>query len=147
MLTSQIRHFGLVSPMISSSLLHLGQQNFIGSFHRMPPINLFHYPLCPPDRIRYGSYGCRNPRPAIVLCQLSSGEDAGGDQEHALATFIHIDQRSIFAFSSLDGYTRIGVGIHSLIRDAKHNTRRRVEDRKAVDGIEQRVTSVHPLGD
>jgi len=43
-------------------------------------------------------------------------------------------------------YTKVGVEIHSEIIDAKHNTRRRIKDRKAVDGIEQRVALVHPLG-
>jgi len=57
--------------------------------YRMTPINLLHDPLCPADSIRYGSYGCRNPRPAVVLCQLSGREDRGGDQKHALATFVH----------------------------------------------------------
>jgi hypothetical protein len=42
MLTLQIMHFGFVSPIISSSLLHFGQQNFIGSFHRVTAINLLH---------------------------------------------------------------------------------------------------------
>src|SRR5579862_7487728 len=43
-------------------------------------------------------------------------------------------------------YTRVGVEIHSEIIDAKHNARRRIKDRKAVDGIEQRVALVHSVG-
>jgi hypothetical protein len=55
----------------------------------VPPINLLHDPLCPADSIRYGSYGSRNPRSAVVLRQFSSRENAGGDQQHALATLVH----------------------------------------------------------
>jgi hypothetical protein len=68
---------------------------------RMSPINLFHYPLCPPDTVRDGAHRRRNPRSAVVLRQLACREDAGGDQEHALATFIHPRKdTTIFALSS-----------------------------------------------
>jgi len=67
----------------------------------MPPINFFHYPFCPPDGIGNGAHRGRNPRPAVILRQLACREDAGGDQQHALATLIHSDQTSIFAFYSL----------------------------------------------
>jgi len=43
-------------------------------------------------------------------------------------------------------YTRVGGEIHSQIIDAKHDTRRRIEDRKAADGVERRFASVHTLG-
>jgi hypothetical protein len=55
----------------------------------MPPINLLHDPLCPADSIRYGSYGSWHPRSAVVLCQFSSRQNRGGDQQHTLATFVH----------------------------------------------------------
>ena len=64
-------------------------------------VNRLHNLLCPADSICYGSYGSRNPRSAIVLRQLSCREDRRGDQQHALATFVHKDQRSIFSFYSL----------------------------------------------
>jgi hypothetical protein len=71
----------------------------------MTAINFFHNPFCPADSICYGSYGCRNPRSAVVLRQLACCEDAGGDQKHALATFVHTIS---VAFSSFVRYTRIG---------------------------------------
>jgi len=55
----------------------------------MTPINLLHDPLSPTHGIRYGSYSGRNPRSAVVLRQLSCCENAGGDQQHALATLVH----------------------------------------------------------
>jgi hypothetical protein len=45
----------------------------------MPPINFFHDPLCPAHAIRYGSYGSRNPRSAVVLRELAGRKDARGD--------------------------------------------------------------------
>jgi len=55
----------------------------------MTPINLLHNPLCPADSICNGSYGCRNPRSAVVLRQFSCRKNACGDQQHALATLVH----------------------------------------------------------
>jgi len=54
------------------------------------PINLFHDPLCPANSIRYGSYGSRNPRSAVVLRQSSGRQNRGGDQQHALPALIHL---------------------------------------------------------
>ncbi|HSY65126.1 MAG TPA: hypothetical protein VK829_11035 [Terriglobales bacterium] len=34
---------------------------------RPPPINFFHDPLSPPNRIGDGAHGCRNPRAAFIL--------------------------------------------------------------------------------
>src|SRR5208282_756939 len=67
-------------------------------------------------------------------------------KQDALATFIHPISVAYSPFVRYMSYTRVGVEIHSQIIDAKHNTRRRLEDRKAVDGIEQRVALVHSLG-
>ena len=57
--------------------------------HGVPSINLLHDPLCPAHAIRYGSYGSGNPRSAVVLRQFTSRQNRGGDQQHALATFVH----------------------------------------------------------
>jgi hypothetical protein len=53
------------------------------------PINLLHYPFRPPDRIGNGAYRGRNLCSAVILRQLPCREDAGGDQQHALAAFLH----------------------------------------------------------
>ena len=67
----------------------------------MTPINLRHYLLSPPDSIR-DRRNCRwHALPAVVLRQLSSRKNGSCDQKHALATFIHTDERSIFAVCSL----------------------------------------------
>jgi hypothetical protein len=55
----------------------------------VPLINLLHDPLSPAHAIRYGSYSSRNPRPAVVLRQLSSGKNRCHDSEHALSRFVH----------------------------------------------------------
>ena len=55
--------------------LHFGQQNFIGSFHRVTPINFLHDPLCPSDSIRYGSHRRGNPCSAVVLRELTRCKD------------------------------------------------------------------------
>src|SRR5690242_18962764 len=68
--------------------------------HRVPPINFLHVPFCPADRIGDGSYSSRDACPAIVLREPTRCEDAGGDQQHALATLVHNDQVIIFAFCS-----------------------------------------------
>jgi hypothetical protein len=81
------------SPLIIFLLLlHL--------LHRMPLINLLHNLLCPPDRIADRADCCRNPRAALVLRQLSCGENASGDQQHALAAFVHESRVSSFALYS-----------------------------------------------
>jgi hypothetical protein len=67
----------------------------------MTAINLLHDPLSPSNSIGDGAHSGRNPRSAVVLRQLASREDTGGNQQDALATFIHIAQRSIFVFCSL----------------------------------------------
>jgi hypothetical protein len=59
-------------------------------FRRMTPINLLHDPLCPADSICNGSDGCRNPRSAVILCQLPCRENAGGNEQHALPALIHL---------------------------------------------------------
>ena len=56
----------------------------------MTPINLIHYPFCPPDRIGDGAHRGRNPCSTVVLSKLSRREDASGDQQHALATLVHL---------------------------------------------------------
>jgi hypothetical protein len=52
-------------------------------------VDLIHYLFCPPDSIGNGADRGWNPRSTFIQRQLSSREDAGGDQEHALATFVH----------------------------------------------------------
>ena len=56
----------------------------------MTPINLIHDLLSPADRIGDGAHRGRNPCSAVVLRELSCREDAGGDQQHALATLVHL---------------------------------------------------------
>ena len=58
--------------------------------YRMAVINLFHDPLCPPHGVGNGAYCGRNPCSAVVLRELPCREDAGGDQQHALATLVHV---------------------------------------------------------
>jgi hypothetical protein len=55
----------------------------------MAVINFLHDSFCPSDRIGDGAHRGRNPRSAVVLRELSCREDAGGDQQHALATLVH----------------------------------------------------------
>jgi hypothetical protein len=62
------------------------------------PINLLHDPLCPADSICDGSNGCRNPRSAVVLCQLSGRQNRGSDQRHALATLVHLRSLAVSPF-------------------------------------------------
>jgi len=54
-----------------------------------PPINFLHDPFCPPDGIGNGAHRGGHACSAIVLGEFPSREDAGGDQQHALATFVH----------------------------------------------------------
>ena len=56
---------------------------------RVPSINLLHDPLCPSNSVSNGANRGGNPRPTVVLSKLPSREDGGGDQQHALAPFIH----------------------------------------------------------
>jgi hypothetical protein len=56
--------------------------------------------LCPANRIGNCSDGRRHTLSTIVLRELACSEDGGGDQQHALATFVHADHCSIFAFCS-----------------------------------------------
>ena len=74
---------------MQNSLLVNSSVRLLRRLHWVTSINLLHDPLCPAHAIRYGSYGSGNPRSAVVLRQLPSREDTGGDQEHALATLIH----------------------------------------------------------
>ena len=68
---------------------------------RSPPaVDPRHDALRNRDRIRNGRFQERR-RSSVPVRQLPGGKDACGDQEHALATLIHIEQRSIFAFRSL----------------------------------------------
>ena len=114
--------------------------------HRVTLVDLLHYPFRPPNRVGDGTHRRRNSRPTVVLRQLAGREDAGGDQQHALATFVHRISVAYSLFVRYTSYTRVGAGIHSQNRDAEHNPRRRIEGCKAADGFEQRVASVHPLG-
>ena len=71
----------------------------------MTPINLLHYPFCPPDTVGNGAHRGRNPRSTVVLRQLAGREDAGGDQQHALATLVH---QSSLAFSPFVRHSAAG---------------------------------------
>lgn len=89
MVRLQIRHFGFECPMISSSLLHFGQQNFIRSFHRVPPINFLHDLFSPPDRVRDCGDGCGHALPTVILRQLPGCEDRRHDSDYALPALVH----------------------------------------------------------
>jgi len=64
---------------------------------RPPLVNLRHNLLGPVDAVRDGGDGGRNPSAGVILRQLPSCEDRGGDQQHALAAFVRI---IIFAICS-----------------------------------------------
>lgn len=70
----------------------------------MTPINLFHDLLCPTDRVGNRSYRCRHALSTVVLRELTSRKNRSGNQKNALATFIHINQRTMFAFCSLSTF-------------------------------------------
>ncbi len=78
----------------------------------MTPINFLHDPLCPADRIRDCGDRGRNPRSTVELREFTCCEDARGNEQNTLAPLIHAQQITIFAFSSLWGYTGCD-GIHS----------------------------------
>jgi hypothetical protein len=50
--------------MISSESYPINSE----AFYRMTPINLFHYPFCPPDRIGDDTHSGKNPRTTVVNC-------------------------------------------------------------------------------
>lgn len=58
--------------------------------HWVSSVNLLHYPLCPADCVGDGCHGRRHSRSAVVLRQLPCRKDRGGDQQNALATFVHL---------------------------------------------------------
>ena len=66
---------------------------------RVPPINLQHDLFSPAHAIRYGSYGSRNPRSAVVLRELPCRKDARGDQQHSFATFVHPGKHTTRSFA------------------------------------------------
>ena len=72
----------------SSSIYYRLSTRLLCRLRRVTPINFIHDLLCPADRIGNGA--------AFVLRQLACREDAGGDQQHALAS-------SIDAVPNLDG--------------------------------------------
>jgi len=74
---------------------------------RMTSVDLFHDPLCPAHAVCYGSYRSRDACSAVVLRELSCREDAGGDQQHALATLVHNDQVSIIRLLFAIAYLQI----------------------------------------
>jgi hypothetical protein len=55
----------------------------------MSLVNLFHDLLSPADRIGDCANCGGHSRCTVVLRQFSCRENAGGDQQHALATFVH----------------------------------------------------------
>ena len=65
---------------------------------RMPPINLLHDPLSPSDGIGDGAHRRRNSRSAVVLCQFTSRQNRGGDQQHALPALIHLGSLALSSF-------------------------------------------------
>ena len=73
------------TPQLSRLSTHLRSHKL----RRVTPINLLHDPLCPPDSICNGTHRGWNPCSAVVLRQFSRRKNAGSDQQHALATFVH----------------------------------------------------------
>ena len=67
---------------------------------RPTPINLVHDPFCPSDRIGYGADRSRNLRLTSIRSKFPRCENAGRNQEHALASLIHEAQSSTFALYS-----------------------------------------------
>jgi hypothetical protein len=71
------------------------------SFGRGPAVvNDLHDFLSPAYRVRDCADRRGNSLPAIKLRQLAGGEDTRGDQQQALAAFVHTVQFIIFAFYS-----------------------------------------------
>jgi len=65
---------------------------------RMTSVDLFHDPLSPADAVRYGSYGSRNLRSAVVLRQFTGRQNRGGDEQHALSTLTHLGSLTLSSY-------------------------------------------------
>src|SRR5208282_3316601 len=74
---------------MQNSLLVNSSVRLLRRLHWVTSINLLHDPLCPAHRIGNSAHRGGNSRSTVVLSQFSGCEDAGGDQQHALATLIH----------------------------------------------------------
>jgi len=84
-------HLGLSTAVVTRESLHQAIE-IVGDEH-----SLIVQPYDTSDGLEdldwkrhpYCSHGCRDTPPAVVLRQLACREDAGGDQQHALATLVH----------------------------------------------------------
>jgi hypothetical protein len=74
---------------MQNSLLVNSSVRLLRRLHWVTSINLLHDPLCPAHRVGNGANRGRDTRSAVILRQFACREDAGGDQQHALATFVH----------------------------------------------------------
>jgi len=77
--------------------------------HRVPLVNFLHDAFRPPHRVGDGAHRGGNPRSAVVLRQFAGRQNRGGDQQHALSTFVH---QSSLALSLFVRYklSRVDVG-------------------------------------